>query len=172
VIDLQRLNHRHQALLTWCISNPHRKLGDAAHELSYTRAYVSAVVHSDAFQAAYQQLCEEQGVQAVFVGASVRDKLQGLAHRSLDEISTRLEANVLESKEVLSAAKLSLTALGYINPKGYSVETNVQNNIQVDISIIDEARERALSGGRVPFRHLPHVAPGPIVPARMEEVPA
>lgn len=162
MINLQALNYRHQALLTWCLANPHRKLGDAGIELGYGRNYISAVLHSDAFQAAYQQACQEQGVEATFTGASMRDKLNALAHRAVDEIDRRLEANVLDSKELLSAGKLSLTALGYINPKGYSVETNVQASIQVDITVINEARERAL--------RTPHPNIGPTIPAQIQEV--
>jgi hypothetical protein len=51
-----------------------------------------------------------------------------------------------------------LTALGYINPKGYSTDLHVHSHLQVDVSIINEARERALS------RHAPLT-----LPAQLEE---
>jgi len=99
---------------------------------------------SDVWQAAYRELCAENGKEAVFAGAAITDKLNSLAHRSLDEIDRRLEENELESRELLTAAKLSLTALGYINPKGYSTDMHVHSHLQVDVNIINEARERAL----------------------------
>jgi hypothetical protein len=144
VTELKHLSHRHIALLHWCIANPHRQLREAAVELNFGRQYVSIVVHSDIWQAAYKELCAEQGKEAVFVGAQITDKLHNLAHRALDEVDRRLEENELESRELLTAAKLSLTALGYINPKGYSTDMHVHSHLQVDVNIINEARERAL----------------------------
>ena len=134
----------------WMIANPGRQIREAAIELNYSRHYIHVLIHNDLFQAAYLELCKEQGKEAVFVGAKITDKLNSLAHRSLDEIDRRLEENELESRELLTAAKLSLTALGYINPKGYSTDMHVHSHLQVDVNIINEARERALSRRAAP----------------------
>jgi len=126
------------------LANPDRQLREAGIELNFGRQYVSTVAHSDIFQAAYKEACKELGKEAVFVGAKITEKLNSLAHRALDEVDRRLEENELESRELLTAAKLSLTALGYINPKGYSTDMHVHSHLQVDVNIINEARERAL----------------------------
>ena len=156
--ELKSLSYRHQALLNWMLANPHRQLREAAIELNYGRQYIHILVHNDLFQQAYKEACKEAGKEAVFVGAQITDKLNSLAHRALDEVDRRLEENELESRELLTAAKLSLTALGYINPKGYSTDLHVHSHLQVDVSIINEARERALS------RHAPLT-----LPAQLEE---
>jgi hypothetical protein len=148
--ELKSLNHRHRALLSWLLANPHRQLREAAIELNLGRQYVSTVLHNDLFQAAYLEACKEQNTEAVFVGAKITEKLHALAHRSIDEIDRRLEENELESRELLTAAKLSLTALGYINPKGYSTDMHVHSHLQVDVNIINEARERALQRRQAP----------------------
>ena len=142
--ELKSLSYRHQALLNWMLANPHRQLREAAIELNYGRQYIHILVHNDLFQQAYKEACKEAGKEAVFVGAQITDKLNSLAHRALDEVDRRLEENELESRELLTAAKLSLTALGYINPKGYSTDMHVHSHLQVDVNIINEARERAL----------------------------
>lgn len=142
--ELKSLSYRHQALLNWMLANPHRQLREAAIELNYGRQYIHILVHNDLFQQAYKEACKEQGKEAVFVGAQITEKLTSLAHRSLDEVDRRLEENELESRELLTAAKLSLTALGYINPKGYSTDMHVHSHLQVDVNIINEARDRAL----------------------------
>ena len=132
------------------MANPDRQLREAAIELNFSRHYIHVVVHNDIFQQAYKDLCKEQGREAVFIGAKITEKLNSLAHRSLDEIDRRLEENELESRELLTAAKLSLTALGYINPKGYSTDMHVHSHLQVDVNIINEARERALQRRQAP----------------------
>ena len=149
-MELKNLSHRQMGLLHWCLANPHRPIREAAIELNIGRQYISAVIQSDLFQSAYSELCREQGQEAVFIGAAIRDKLNSLAHRSIDEIDRRLEENELESRELLTAAKLSLTALGYINPKGYSTDMHVHSHLQVDVNIINDARERVLASSSKP----------------------
>jgi hypothetical protein len=124
-MELKQWNRRHDALLSWCVANPHKPLREAAVELGYGRQYINAVCQSDLFQSAYKEACAANLQEAVHIGAEIRDKLSSLCHRSIDEIDRRLEENELESRELLTAAKLSLTALGYINPKGYSTDMHV-----------------------------------------------
>ena len=48
-----RWQRRHEAVLTWLLQNPAKKLKDCARELGYTPSQISRIVNSPDFQRRY-----------------------------------------------------------------------------------------------------------------------
>jgi hypothetical protein len=144
-VQVQRLSHRHEAVLRVMLENPDAKLGDIALLLGMTPAWLSTLIHTDAFQAA---LREKQGDLWSDSRVSVRDRLSGIASAGLDVLGERLADAETPTGEVRETTKMALTALGYggsgagVAANGPTV--NVFNTVPADV--YERARARALGG--------------------------
>lgn len=138
---IQRLNHRHQGILNWLVLNPHRALGECASELGYTQAWLSSVVHSDAFQAVYRARCAELGSIATH---TISARLGGLAEAALSSAEETIRAGLASEKFVGDTMKTTLQALGY-TPERAEGGLEVHQHLHVDADVLRRARERVLS---------------------------
>lgn len=136
VQGIQKLSHRHQGIIVWLISNPHRKLGDCANDLGYTQAWLSRIVHSDLFQAEYQELCAKMGEVAVH---STVARLGELAHMAMDRTEDILRSPGPAPQFVLGVMNSTLDKLGYL-PK--SKDKIPQEHVHFHINAEDLARAR------------------------------
>lgn len=136
--EIQRLNHRHEAIVNWLVANPHRSLTECAECLGYTLPWLSQVVHSDMFQAKYQERCREVGEIAVH---TVKNRLTAVALLALQKTQERLESGASSERFILDATKNSLASLGYtqetITPQ------QIHQHLHVDASVLEAARSRA-----------------------------
>ena len=136
------MSHRHQAVLTWMLANPDRKLSECATELGYTRAWISCIVHSDVFQSALARH-QEQIMEGTVL--SLNEKLTGIAHEAADQLMEQLE-HTAEPKFLLETMDKTLSKLGYGAPRA---GTNIfmpgaqQQNNTVTPDILAKAREAA-----------------------------
>lgn len=139
----QTLNYRHEAILKWLLANPDLLLGDCAAFFGYTPAWLSIIIHSDAFQAQYRAL---QDASFTDVRMDVKAKITGLAHLALDKLAEQMPL-VSDPRTTLDIADKTLKALGYgIAPRYPAAATNVQiNNYQVSPGELAEARRIAAS---------------------------
>jgi hypothetical protein len=138
--QIAAINHRQEQIINWLIANPHRQLGDCAAYFGYSQPWLSIIVHSDLFQAAYKERCKELGAEVVH---TVRNKLTGLAALSLDKTMEKLEAGASE-RFLGETTKNVLQALGYA-PAGGNGNGGEQKHlhIHVDGATLTAARERA-----------------------------
>lgn len=108
--DLQRLNHRHEQIINWLITHPSEPLSECAREFGYTQAWLSQVIHSDMFQAAYQDRCREAGITAIH---TITSRLNVAAALALDKTIERLEGDVASERMISDTLRQTLPALGY-----------------------------------------------------------
>ena len=137
-LAILRVNPVHRQLADWLIAHGGIKKGwatRAAEHFGYTRAWLSVIYHSDAFQDYYSKLADEHA-SALAVGLA--DKVNGLAGQAIDELADRLETQgaTLPVSQVIEIAELALkrTALG--QQSSPSVQVNV-----VSPAILAEARK-------------------------------
>jgi hypothetical protein len=158
-LELKSVNTRHDAIMMWLLSNPHRNVKECAVELNYGRAYVSQVIGTDVFQAKYQALCKEQGVEAAHAGQGIRDRLERVAHVSLSQLETQVERGGLSPKELVGACRMSLSGLGYGSPSAVA-HTGPVTNVYVGNDVLQAARDRVLlrSSSTAVVTELPMIA--------------
>lgn len=108
--------------MDFLMTNPSVKLGDVAIQFGVTQAWLSTVIHSDAFQAL---LREKQDIAFHSTVLPVREKLMALAHQTLD----RMQDMIPMETEV---GILSRVAEGVLDRLGYGTKPSVLqiNNIQ------------------------------------------
>ncbi|HEX6824728.1 MAG TPA: hypothetical protein VF077_00315 [Nitrospiraceae bacterium] len=159
--DLTKMNYRHDAIVLWLVQNPDRLLADCAEYFGYTQAWLSRIVNSDMFQAAYREKCQELGAIAVH---SVGAKLGHLAATAIDKSVERIEKGLASERFLADSAKTALTAIGYGGPSTMPQINNAPSiHIHVDASRLERARERAASqhAGTTALKQGPTQTPGP-----------
>ena len=101
--QIAKVNHWHQRLADWLITNPASKLSEAAKHFGKTQAWISTVIHSDAFQDYYQKLSADHST-------SILSKAAGVAGQALDALGERLEkeAGILPINTLLEISDVML----------------------------------------------------------------
>lgn len=138
---IQRVNHRHDAIILWMLTYPDRTLGDCAAYFGYTQPWLSRIIHSDMFQAAYRAKAEELGQGTIH---TLKDKLTNLAAVTLEKVTERVESGMASERMLGDTMKTTLAALGYGAAPTANVDARSQNvHVHLDAEKIVEARERA-----------------------------
>lgn len=85
---LTKVGHKHEAIMQWLLENPEAKLMDCAAHFQMTQTWLSIVIHSNAFQDAFQKYREDYYSAVV---ADLPDKLNGLINLAVDKLSEKME---------------------------------------------------------------------------------
>jgi len=101
-------------------------MAQVAETFGYSAAWLSCIIHSDAFQF---KLKERQDLVFHHTVLPLTEKMQAVAHSALDRLIERLPAEN-EPKNLSSIAGDVLDRLGYAAPKGGTVVNFQQNNTQ------------------------------------------
>jgi hypothetical protein len=152
-VQVKSLTIRHEAIMDYLMVNPTVQLGVVAAHFKVSAAWLSVIVHSDAFQSKLREKSDEM------FGATViplREKILGLAHVGVEKLGVALEnASPVSDKQFIADTTDSiLKNLGY-SPKSApsdSGNVNVQNNfISVGSDALASAREKMQNPtGRTP----------------------
>lgn len=151
---VQKLNHRHEQIINWLIMNPDRSLGDCAAFFGYTQPWLSTLIHTDMFQAAYRERCKEAGTVAVH---TIINELGGLTSLAIEKSRERLEKGNASERFLGDTLNNCLKGLGYGAPLNQPQNTNgAQLHLHVDASQLLAARERVAvaMAGTVPAKAL------------------
>lgn len=134
---VEKVSYTHEAICLWLIENPHRPLRDCAAYFGYTQAWLSTVIHSDAFQ---EQLGKRQQEFAIMTCGDIRTKMEVAADVAISGLTRKLE-NTQDGKFLLDATDKLLSRMGYgaatmRNPQ----PTIVTNVLTINSSDLAEAR--------------------------------
>jgi len=143
---IQKLSHRHDAIIDWLITNPDKSQGDCAAFFGYSQPWLSQIIHSDAFQMVYRQRCEEKGMIATH---TIVAKMAGIAALALDSIEKRIVNGQATERLLTDSTKMALQGLGYLD--GGEVPGSIQYHSHQHVHLenkeaLQAARERALAG--------------------------
>jgi hypothetical protein len=130
--------------MDFMLANPTVPLGEVAIIFDVTPAWLSVVIHSDMFQ---MQLREKQDKCFERTVLPIREKLNFIAHKALDNLAEKVEHKLLAPDEERKTTELVLKSLGYGTTK-VQVQgpvTNTTNNttiVAADSDLIARARSR------------------------------
>lgn len=105
--EIKKVRYTHDAIIDEILLDPGVSQGELAAKFGFTQSWMSIIVNSDAFQ---ERLAERKG-QLVdpAITASIEDRLESLAKRSLDRLLDRVESAVpLKPLELVAMAKLGV----------------------------------------------------------------
>ena len=106
---LTKVGHKHEAIMQHLLEHPEQKLGEVAACFNLTQTWLSIVIHSHAFQDAFEKHRE------AYYGTIAEDlgpKLEGLAHLAIDKLGEQLET-CNDPAWVASTADKLLGRLGF-----------------------------------------------------------
>jgi len=141
--QIKTVSPKHDAIMDALIVHPERKLGEIAVMFGVSQAWLSVIIHSDAFQIQFKAKQKDTFNQTV---VPLREKLIGVAHLAVDKLGDVLEnASTTSDKEFIADTTDSiLKNLGY-SPKSVPppLAGNVkqQNVFVVDKATLESARE-------------------------------
>jgi len=142
--EIAKISYRHEAIIDWLLANPDRPLIACARELGYTQAWLSVIINSEMFQAAYHARATRYHAE---VEASIRDRMLATASLSLEATAERISRGDASERLLTDTNKNVLQMLGYGASRepgngggGQHVHFHQTN---VDAKTILEARERA-----------------------------
>lgn len=146
--QIRKVSIKHDAILDFLLVNPEMKLGLVAAHFDVSQAWLSVIIHSDAFQARLKEKGSDM------FGATIvplREKLLGVAHVGVDKLGEAMEnASASSDKQFIADTTDSiLKNLGYSPKSAAPIQTgNTQNNFFV----VDK---EALAGAREKMRTVP-----------------
>lgn len=134
---LKKVRYTHDAVIDEILMNPSVSQGELAKQFGFTQTWMSIVINSDAFQ---ERLAERKGqLQDPAIIASINERLDAIARRSLDKIMDRLD-NPVASAQMKTADLVSIAKLGVgdknTRPAGPQLQ---QNNLYV-VSLPEPAK--------------------------------
>ena len=146
--QIAKLSPRHETIITFLIANPQMKRGDIARHFGVTQSWLSVIINSDAFVAKLNKRQDEFHSEAT---TSIKEKLNTLAHMSLDRMINAVET-VPDIDQVRQIGTAALDRLGYSKPNGGSLSRGPaliqQNNfLTVDAGDLAAARNRIIEKG-------------------------
>jgi hypothetical protein len=161
--ELLDLSNTHHAIADWLIANPGKgQLGRCAAHFNYTQAWLSTLIHQDAFQAL---LKHKQGEVFQQVVIPLREKLHGVADSGVTRLGEILDTTN-DDRLVKEITKDTLQALGYgPSTRGPVVDNSVHNTLNVSAEALAAARERRSQHYRSPALESPSKPTDPALEA-------
>jgi len=143
-VQLEDINHRHEAIADMMLSHPDLKKGEIAKKLGYTQPWLSAVINSDAFKLYYEK--RRMQYTAELHNQTVQ-KLYAVAMKSADLVLERLEESdpdeLPDDRFLIDSGDKALHRLGYGPTAGVAPNGGTTNNIYlVDPTTLRKAQER------------------------------
>lgn len=121
--EIKRVRYTHDAMIDEILMNPSVSQGDLAKQFGFSQTWMSIVINSDAFQ---ERLAERKGqLTDPTVIASINERLDAIAKRSLDKIMERLDSPTanLKTMELVAIAKIGVGDKN-TRPAGPQVQNN------------------------------------------------
>lgn len=139
--QVKKLSIRHEAILQYLLANPTAKYSEVAGHFGVTPAWLSVVVHSEAFQEQLRARQDELFDSTVVAG--LESKLTAAADMTLQEYMDKIPS--LSADQLSSSADRLLGRLGFGSQKGTINANNVQVNYNMDHvprEVVDAARAK------------------------------
>ena len=122
--QLQKVNWWHESIIDWMLENPDHKLGECAEYFKKTQAWISVIIHSAAFVDLLEQ---RKMLHAHMVSMTLTEKLEGIAHQSLESLEKAMKKT--EDEDLMSVGCARDTADMAMKLLGYSARSSGAINI-------------------------------------------
>lgn len=142
---IQKVSIKHEEIMNFMLANPTRKLQDVARHFGITPAWLSCVIHSEAFQA---RLAERKDAIFNETVLPLKEKMTVVAHQVLDTLVERVPT--MSDKDLNNLADQTLEKLGF-GSKGFqgAAPSGTPGTVNVTFNLRSELEEaRSLIGAR------------------------
>jgi hypothetical protein len=123
--EIAKVRYTHDAIIDVILANPKVSQGELAQEFGFTQSWMSIIINSDAFQ---ERLAQRKGeLLDPAIRASIENRLEALAKRSLDKLLDKLDNN----HPVSTADLIRMAALGAGDKNKREEKAPLQQNLYV-----------------------------------------
>ena len=168
--QIQKVSHKHEALLNHMLANPTQPLKEVAMAFGITQSWLSVIVHSSSFKARMQEAKGQVFEDAVM--HPIQDKLLGAAHTATERL-LELVPRETDVKVITDVMDKTLKNLGY-GQQNNGTQIQQNNTLVVGGAVSADAIERARSlvGAARRTEELPLDQSGQLGGDDVSEVPA
>lgn len=147
---IKRLNFNHESIIRWLLANPGKvdgaTLQRCADHFGYSRAWLSIIIHSDAFKARWRELADEADAAVLAdIPAKVRGAASVAVEALAEQIATAAKDQTVAPRDfLLKSSEMLLKSLGYGQGKNITVNNNApgaQTNF-VEADALSRARSK------------------------------
>ncbi len=139
-MQLQKTSHRHEGIAEWLVSNPDKTQSECAKFFGYSQPWLSQIIHSDLFQAYYQQVCDERREVNVHTISAKMNYVAGLA---LDKTIQVLEHGEPSEGFITRTRENLLENLGYGAKGDLHLHQHEEKHVHLTAEQLHAARTRA-----------------------------
>lgn len=141
--SIKKVSSKHEAILQFMIGNPTLKMSEVAAHFGVTPAWLSTIVHSDAFQNQLSRRHDEMFEVAVV--QELGGKVTAAAHMAIDAYLEKVPT--MTTDQIISSADKMLGRLGYGSSHGGTTNFNLGDGAQVQVNqvsgnVLAKAREK------------------------------
>jgi len=152
--NLSKVSYTHQDMIDFILANPGISQGALAARYGYTEGWVSNIMASDAWQAAFAKRREE--VVDPTLTLTIEERMRGITLLSLEKLRVKLEAPGVSDNVVLKAAELGAKSLGIgghapaappahdhlaqLANRLIDLQTSVRKGVTLDVEVVSEVR--------------------------------
>lgn len=124
--EIKKVSPKHELIMQMILADPSRKLGDIAREVGVSQAWLSTIIHSDAFQRKLKERQEELFSATVM---SLQEKVVGTAAVAVEKLAEGIEqASPTGDREyIANTAEMLLKASGFTGKADASIKATQQN---------------------------------------------
>lgn len=140
------------SLADYMIMNPHSTNIETARVFGVSAVWIGVVKRSDSFN---ELMKSRRETHAEMVSSSVISKVEALAEQAVEEMSARIQREVVPLEQVREIGDLALKALGFGGRSGVVGTAGVVNNINVTVE------KEALASAREKMRLINAGSPSP-----------
>ena len=151
VNQIAKVSIKHDAILDYLLVHPAEKLGDVAAHFHVSQAWLSVIIHSDAFQAKLATKSDECFSSTV---VPLREQLMGVAQVGVSKLGEVLEnaSTITDKQFIVDTTDSILKNLGY-SPKSSAPAQPAGGVTNNNLFIVDKA---ALAAARNKMRTVPN----------------
>lgn len=124
------LRYSHEAMIDVLVSEPWIKQNDLARRFNKTPSWISTIMHSDAFQAAFA--ARKDAIVDPILRLSVEENTRGLYARSLEVLREKFDkpSEMIPDQLAIQTLAQTARALGYGARQEPTVQVNISNVIE------------------------------------------
>lgn len=112
--ELKKVGYTHEAMIDLILQDPTVTSSELGELLGYSSAWVARILASDSFQARLAQ--RRSALIDPIISRSINERLRSVAHRSMDVIEAKLEAEP-SADYAMSALEFATNGLQAITPR-------------------------------------------------------
>lgn len=148
--EIKELSIKHKAIMDYMLQNPMASGRAVADHFGVTQAWLSTIIHSNAFQS---ELAKRRAEIEIQIAQDIPTRMRGLTHMALANLEAAYDLGTATRAMDMDVIKLGLDVEGYTGKSSSAPAPSVNFNINIDAGVLASAREKMINLAPTPTEH-------------------